>query len=95
MSYHLWVVAHVLVAVYTGVQSSIFCPLRSDKGIVNRKSYSMSRTYRLYTYVKNRVERICYLGPVELLLEAPECEGVVAQGHVDGPQVAVSPAFPA
>ena len=33
-------------------------------------------------------------GPLQLLLEAPECQGVVAEGHVDGPQVAVSSTLP-
>ena len=33
-------------------------------------------------------------GSLQLLLEAPECECVVAQGHVDGSEVAVSSALP-
>ena len=34
-------------------------------------------------------------GPLELLLEAPEGQGVVAEAHVDRPEVAVGPALPA
>ena len=34
-------------------------------------------------------------GPLKLLLEAPEGQGVVAEAHVDSPEVAVCPALPA
>ena len=34
-------------------------------------------------------------GPLQLLLEAPECQGVVAEGHVHGAEVAVGAALAA